>query len=94
MKKQYWLSFQSIEFLIFATLMFLDTLIFMIMSIFYEYRPTILQYEKLGMTEIDLNADALSLVSPGSSERIPLQLKSGDLLAGQIGLKRDRNKNP
>ena len=86
------------EFFLFASLMFLDTVIFMIMSIFYQYRPRIIQYEKLGMHEVDLNHDTVRLIGSNTEEgeTIPLHDKCGlpvfdpDL----FGSKKDKNNNP
>ena len=78
--------------------MFLDTVIFMIMSIFYQYRPRVIQYEKLNMHEIDLDHDTLRLIGSNTEEgeTIPLHNKGGlpPFDPSLIGSKKDKNNNP
>lgn len=46
---------QMVEFFIFAALMFVDTVIFMVMSMFYTYKPNSLNYQVLGEEPVEIN---------------------------------------
>lgn len=52
------------EFFLFAALMFVDTVIFMIMSMFYTYKPNSLDYHELTEEPVEIN------VSPPSTESL------------------------
>ena len=77
-------------------MMFLDTVIFMIMSIFYTYKPISIDYEEISMcNHIDLNFDTIKLLGSYSGEEIPLQIKTGEQTELEAGIKKkNRNKNP
>ena len=80
----------------FASMMFLDTVIFMIMSLFYTYRPVSLAWESISLSgDINLDSDTVKLLRPKSGEQIPLQIKSGEQIGLEIGIpKKSRNRNP
>ena len=80
----------------FASMMFLDTVIFMIMSLFYTYRPVSLAWETISLSgDINLDSDTVKLLGPKSGEQIPLQIKSGEQIGLEIGVpKKSRNRNP
>ena len=65
------LLFQTAEFFLFAALMFVDTIVFMIMTVFYKYKPNSLY---LG-DYTELENDTSTLVDQEEREEIPLQEK-------------------
>lgn len=67
-----------VEFFIFAALMFVDTVIFMIMSMFYTYKPNSLDYHELTEEPVEINVSPptespKSESSKSEGEEHPLQ---------------------
>lgn len=67
---------QMVEFYIFALLMFLDTVIFMIMSMFYTYKPNSLDYHELSEEPIEIDMTGNASKRSPSSEEHPLHLRN------------------
>ena len=63
--------FQTAEFFLFAVLMFVDTIVFMIMSVFYKYKPNSIHIGDY----MEMENDTTSLVDREDKEEIPLQAK-------------------
>ena len=63
--------FQTAEYFLFAVLMFVDTIVFMIMSVFYKYKPNSIHIGDY----MEMENDTTSLVDKEDKEEIPLQAK-------------------
>ncbi|KAH3753818.1 hypothetical protein DPMN_188563 [Dreissena polymorpha] len=61
------------EFFLFACLMFIDTLIFMLMSLFYEYKSNSVYTELPDDTTLTGEGDTKEILEADSSENLPLQ---------------------
>ena len=61
------------EFFLFACLMFIDTLIFMLMSLFYEYKSNSVYTELPDDTTLTGEGDKAEILEADSSENLPLQ---------------------